>query len=411
MPRFTKAGAGALLAAFAACAIGGCRVSQESIERRHWEMNDSIRKTHNEQLLLNIVRVRYYEMPLFLQVSGITSQFSAQQGANVSGSNATGGNTNIGAGGSVGYSESPVVSWSVPESSEYLGRLLAPISADQLTVLAQAGWDPKRVFRVGVKQMNRVRNIDLESWNTFYTPASYDGFVEVLSLVGELRREGLVDLAYGVKSSVAAGNIPLDHFDSGSIADALPYGVQFMTRDDPEVFEVLRLSKPLFLRFSKASDGDPRAQRLRALLDLDDQRYSFGIVDTIGSGKEQLYSETGHVSQMLDPDAVLDEIVVTNRSIMEILYLASTYVQAPPEHIERGYTDAREPLSPVWLRIRSSQTEPADAWAKVQYRGYWYSIAGNDIESRESFTLLDAMFASVVGSVPGGTPLLTIPVR
>lgn len=45
-----------------ACAAGPAR-----IRARHWEYNDSVRQTHDEQLLLNIVRLRYGEMPCFLR--------------------------------------------------------------------------------------------------------------------------------------------------------------------------------------------------------------------------------------------------------------------------------------------------------------------------------------------------------
>ncbi|MFY9706664.1 MAG: hypothetical protein WAJ95_12165, partial [Desulfobacterales bacterium] len=94
----------------------------------------------------------------------------------------------------------------------------------------------------------------------------------------ELVRAGLVDLAYGVKSSKGAGNIPLDKLNTRAIPEGLAYGLQFMTRDDPNVFEPLKIFKPLFLRFSKRSDDDPRAKRLRKLLNLDPAKYSFGIV-------------------------------------------------------------------------------------------------------------------------------------
>ena len=143
----------------------------------------------------------------------------------------------------------------------------------------------------------------------------------------ELVRAGLVDLAYGVKSSKGAGNIPLDKLNTRAIPEGLAYGLQFMTRDDPNVFEPLKLFKPLFLRFSKRSDDDPRAKRLRKLLNLDPAKYSFGIVDTASSGIEQLRTESGQISQVYEPGRELAEIVLNNRSILEVLFFASAYVQ------------------------------------------------------------------------------------
>jgi hypothetical protein len=120
----------------------GCSYQTKIIQNRHWQLNETIRQTQVEQLLLNIVRLRYYEMPYFLQVSSISTQFSAGGGLGVSGTIPEHGSKVLGLDGSVSYVESPVVTWAIVDSREYLGRLMAPIGADQLTVLAQAGWDP-----------------------------------------------------------------------------------------------------------------------------------------------------------------------------------------------------------------------------------------------------------------------------
>ena len=169
--------------------------------------------------------------------------------------------------------------------------------------------------------------------------------------------------------------------------------------------------KPLFLRFSKQSDNDPRAQRLRELLNLDPTKYSFGIVDTANSGVDLFRSELGKLMQAYDPDSHFAEIVVNNRSMMEVLYFASTYVEVPEEELARGYAKKMAPHNADWLRIRSSAKEPADAWRKVKYQGHWYYIAADDLKSRSLFALMDALFASVVGNVPGAKPLLSLPLK
>lgn len=398
----------------------GCSFPTKIIEQHHWELNESIRQTHTEQLLLNIVRLRYDEMPYFLQVSSISTQFSTQQGANLSG-NLTGTfpqrspdsyGTGLGLGGSISYSESPVVTWSLPDSREYLSRLMAPMGADQLTVLAQSGWDPERVLRVGTKKMNRLRNLDYRVGEGMHEPANYNEFREALDLIVQLNQEGLLDLAYGIKSSMGAAKIPLEQLDSRAIPDGLQYGLQFMTRDDPAVVEPLKLFKPLFVRFSKQSDNDSRAKRLRELLNLDPTKYSFGIVDTANSGVEQLRSESGKLTQVFDPDANLAEIVLNNRSVMEVLFLASLYVQLPETDVAQGNVSTdRESPETDWLEIRTSPTDPSDAWLKVKYRDSWFYIASSDTNSRVSFTLLEAIFSSVVGNMPGAKPLLTLPVK
>lgn len=80
----------------------------------------------------------------------------------------------------------------------------------------------------------------------------------------------------------------------------------------------IKLFKPLFLRFSKKSDNAPQARRLHKLLNLDPARYQFGIVDTADSGVERLGSESGKLSQVFEPQTDLAEVLLNNRSVMEV---------------------------------------------------------------------------------------------
>jgi len=392
--------------------ISGCSYHTKIIEHRHWELNESIRRTSTEQLLLNIVRLRYDEPAFFLQVSSITSSFSSSGSLGASAQIPENGSNVFGFNGSLSYTETPTVSWSLPDSAQYLGRLTAPMGADQLTVLVNSGWDPENVFRVGITKMNRLRNQNYRIGEGISQSNSYEQFREVLQLIDQLSREDVIDFAYGVKSNAGGGKFPIEKLDITAMPDGLQYGLQFMTRDDPTVFEPVKLFKPLFLRFSKQSDNDPRAKRLRELLNLDPAKYSFGIVDTANSGVEQLRSESGKLTQAFDPETQYAEIVLNNRSVMEVLYFASGYVQVPEADVAHKHVNADNKRPDAdWLDIHSSESEPSDAWLKIRYRGAWFYIAADDLKSRTTFTLLDAIFASVVGNIPGSKPLLTLPVK
>jgi len=399
------------LLSIVALAFGGCAVQPQIIQERHWQLNETIRATHIEQLLLNVVRLRYDDTPYFLQVSSISTQFSAQANVGVNGTFPQGASNVYGLSAGAAYSEAPVVTWSMPNSRDFYGRMLAPISADQLTSLASAGWDATRVFLVGVKKMNRLRNKEIRVDEGVYTPSEYGEFREALNLMSELSRDGVIDFAYGVKSSMGGGKIPMEKMDPTAIPEGLAYGLQFMTRDDPNVFEPLKLSKPLFLRFSVKSDGNPKARRLRELLDLDPSKYSFGIVDTGNSGVEQLRSESGKPSQVMVEGTKMAEIVLNNRSMMEVLLFASALVEVPQAQISNHVARGDRANNLDWLTVRYSDSEPSDAWVKVRYRGLWFYIPGNDLASRTSLGLLDAVFQSSVGNVPGAKPLLTLPVK
>ena len=400
-----------LLFSVALVASGGCAIQPQIIQERHWQLNETIRATHIEQLLLNVVRLRYDDTPYFLQLSSISTQFAAQANIGVNGTFPQGGSDTYGVSAGAAYSEAPIVTWSMPDSRDFYGRMLAPISSDQLTSLASGGWDATNVLLVGVKKMNRLRNKEIRVEEGIYTPPEYDEFREALRLMSELSRDGTIDFAYGVKSSMGGGKIPMAKMDPRAIPDGLAYGLQFMTRDDPNVFEPLKLTKPLFLRFSKKSDSDPKARRLRELLDLDPSKYSFGIVDTGNSGVEQLRAESGKLSQVMEEGPQMAEIVLNNRSMMEVLLFASMLVEVPEEQISGHVVRSDRAIDVDWLTVHSSATEPTDAWVKVRYRGLWFYILGNDLSSRLALGLLDAIFESAVGNVPGAKPLLTLPVK
>ena len=59
----------------------------------------------------------------------------------------------------------------------------------------------------------------------------------------------------------------------------------------------------------------------------------------------------------------------------------------------------------------TSRRRTPGAWLAVERCGSWFYIRADDLDTRISFTLLNAIFASVVGEVPGAKPLLTLPVR
>jgi len=267
------------------------------------------------------------------------------------------------------------------------------------------------VLRVGVKKINRLRNMEFNLADGVYVPSNYDDFLEAMGLLDALLRDGVAELSYGVYSTSGGGKIPLSRLDTRAMAEALPLGMQFMTRDNPSEFEPLKLSKPLFLKFTSGSDSDPRALRLRKLLDLDPARNSFAIVDTGASGTEQLLSESGRQSRVLETGAPLREIVVNNRSVMEVLRFASAYVDVPKRDLAAGTVRDRIPPARDWLNIEVSDTEPSNAWLAVERDGSWFYIRNDDIGSRISFTVLNSLFASVVGEVPGAKPLLTLPVN
>lgn len=59
-----------------ALATSGCVLGPKSLERSRLNYNRAVQRTTREELLLNLVRMRYHESEEFLSVSSITGQYT-----------------------------------------------------------------------------------------------------------------------------------------------------------------------------------------------------------------------------------------------------------------------------------------------------------------------------------------------
>jgi hypothetical protein len=77
-----RPGGAAAIAFGVAGVLSGChQFGPGTIERARVSYNEVINRTSNEQLLLNLVRLKYRDTPFFLEISSLTSSF--QFGASV----------------------------------------------------------------------------------------------------------------------------------------------------------------------------------------------------------------------------------------------------------------------------------------------------------------------------------------
>jgi len=190
-------------------------------------------------------------------------------------------------------------------------------------------------------------------------------------------------------------------------------GGELIPNENNEV-QLHTFKRRLSLRFSPAAVNSPDAQRLRALLGLNPNKNAFPIMDLEMTKIEKGRAYTGQAPAALDPEATWPEIGLRGRSMMEIMQIASTAVQVPAEDISKGvvFVDPSSSSEPVdaWFIIKSSKAEPSNSTLRIKYRDSWFYIEDNDLQSREAFVLLNALFAVTGGTVPGANPILTLPV-
>ena len=403
--------------------LPGCMVGPALYETSFTQYNDAVRQTLDQQMLANLVRIRYFQSPIFLQVSSLNTSFAVGGNASLSGTAVSGGNDSVGATVGGSYEERPTISFSMVESRKYYGRLLAPLSADQVTSLVLGGFDSELVFRTSVRGINGLQNLNADFDGSSEEPLAHARFKEVLELIKKLRSKRIVDLELGGKQTSWSSPVTVDA--TGDISQVLMLGAaSYAMSNDAEIvgypdgkWQTHRFEKHMALRFSPAADDSPDAQRLKKLLSLEADRYNFPIVEAELVNAEKARGIRGQSPGALDPSVVWAEIGLRGRSMLEIMQVASKEVRVPEEDVKRGTAPANRSQdlqnatdATDWLVIKSSESAPADNSLSIEYRGHWFYIDDTDLQSRETFAMLTALFAVVGGTVPGAHPVLTLPV-
>ena len=70
------------LLAFAVLLDGCAQLGPSLVKAGRNEYNAAVAQTDDEQIVLNLVRLRYADNPMWLDVSSVTTQFNFAQGAN-----------------------------------------------------------------------------------------------------------------------------------------------------------------------------------------------------------------------------------------------------------------------------------------------------------------------------------------
>lgn len=359
-----------LLAVLAVLQLAGCatKFGPRTIPGARFDYNETIVRSGDQDLLLNLVRLRYRDTPLFMDLGTVVAQytFSGQAGIspiiNIDGSGETEGGGNIG----VGYVESPTITYSPLTGAEFANRILSPIAPATIILLSRSGWSIERLMLCCVQSVNDVTNAPSAAGPTpSYIPDNRQfrklaGLLRRLQVAGVLRLRLLVD---GEESTTS-------------------------------------------VRIDSPSPGQPwhdELQELRRMLGLNPGQDTFRLAspETLGDAK--------------------DSIAIEGRSMLGALYFLSHAVEAPPVHEQRGLVNVTVgpenehfdwgELTGNLLRIRSQTNRPASAFVTVRYRDHWFYIEDSDLHSKSTFNLLTYLFSlEAATDGPAASPLLTVPV-
>jgi hypothetical protein len=102
--------------------------------------------------------------------------------------------------------------------------------------------------------------------------------------------------------------------------------------------------------------------------------------------------------------------------MMEIMLHLGFGIDLPAEDVASGRVlagkrQAGEAEGERLVHIKSGAEAPADTYATVEYKGNWYWIDENDVESKRSFTFLMILFSLAETGQGVAAPVVTVPSR
>jgi hypothetical protein len=349
---------GFVLSLFTGCAS----VGPGTVTRDRFDYITAISDSWKSQMLFNLVKLRYGDAPVFLDVASVINQYLVEGSVGYSGSWAQNPQLPwpysalynfLGTG---RYAERPTITYSPIVGEKFARSLMTPIPPPAILNFLQGGYPADLVLRLAVHTINGIRS-------RFGVGArTREADPEFYRLVERLR------------------NIQ----QSGEI------GMRVQKTDDRVTTSIV---------FSKKTTPALEADRgeVRRLLGLDPQADEFNVVYGSVAANDR-------------------EIAMLTRSVIEILTDLSSYIDVPPADVEQKRTyqsPAPElvngvPVPPL-IRIFSSPQRPDDAFAAVPYGQDWYWIDNKDLPSKRLFSFILFLLNLTETGEKQGAPIITIP--
>jgi hypothetical protein len=342
----------------------------------HEGYNDAVQLTVTREVLKNIVRKRYADPMQFITVSAINAQFSVSAGANagVSGNGSDRATGSVG--GTVGYSESPTITY-VPQLDAGLNKSLdSPIELRE-AVSYIFNWGQFQPYEVGLV----VGAINDAPDRGGSAGARYREQVDALVRLFERG----ATLKYFREFYPRHEPIPMSQVGGLAYTLAAQAGFYFYDAGEGKV-HIASKHLGIGLVVHGPHEGDTAADLHTLGLTPGE---SFYPIRAPGEAEPKQYG--------LQPNTIW----FAPRSVEGMIELAAMGVEIPSAHARSGIAPPQGPAAnsgvEIPIRIRYSGQQP-DSIYRIQHRGYWFYIDDTDTISKKLFSLLVDTYTSRIGS-------------
>src|SRR6188768_4271154 len=172
-------------------ALTGCtHLGPKTVEVDRFDYGAAIAESWKQQTLLNIVKLRYMDLPVFMDVASVVSGYSMQTGVSVNGivssDRAVQGNY-ASIGGQAIYTDRPTITYVPMTGDKFLRGLITPIDPKNIFFLLQSGYAADFILGLTVESINGVRNRSTAGGVAREADAD---FIRALQLLREVQAAG-----------------------------------------------------------------------------------------------------------------------------------------------------------------------------------------------------------------------------
>jgi len=351
-----------------ALTVSACgSIGPRSVPRDRIDYATAIGDSWKQQTLLNIVKLRYGDVPVFLDVQQVIAayQFNSTGTAGFNASSTSFDNPSpsfLTLGGSAlvqeSYRDSPTLVYAPAVGSDFLTRLMTPIPPSTVLFLLQAGYAADIVLPLTLDSINGINNQSNRRIN-MGRPAD-PKFIRLGQLIRELQSAGALEIRIVRPKDAAETSMILFK----------------PSKNNPEI----------------ESKRTEIADILGLAPDVEEVSVYFGG----SSGKS-------------------NEIAMLTRSMLQIMLEIGFGMQLPASDVKEGRAapgpedDPATKGRPSLLHIMSGDQRPADAFLSVPYHGRWFWIPDTDIASKNVFSSVMLLFSVSDKGAQGSMPVVTVP--
>ena len=159
----------------------GCAAPAKAIRADFITYNETIRYNQSQQMLLNLVRLKYRESLMFLKVGALSASYSFQGGAEASLGRISDTSTNsirLGA----EFATRPTITYTPIEGNTFVKQVLTEVEPDTFALLVRSGWPVDKLCHVMVERIGDDINNEEEP--------TYERFSALVRTLREAQKSG-----------------------------------------------------------------------------------------------------------------------------------------------------------------------------------------------------------------------------